>query len=438
MTSILIGTSADWIPAISVLAIGTVVALIVVIQLRRSSSQRAPAEPPGLAELEARRDVLVQQLRDLMDGTAPGTEHEIEKERMRLELEGASVLRAIDARKHEPAVMTEPASEKPAQSTSRGFLWGFATASALFALGVFVYRASTTRTGNTQLTGGGPPAATPQGEMTGGASEADLNAARLRVERDPNDLQARLDLAYVQLTRRELMQVFEQTQFVLEREPDNARALSYQALVRLAMGQADASLEMLKRAIASDPDLLDSWIHLALVHTQMGNFEEAKKAMNEAMRRHPRDSVRLKELLGEIHAREASLKGGGASPSAAPDPQIGAAPHGPGLSGTVDIDPSARITMGPGAVLFVIVRAEGVTTGPPVAVKRLPATMPIDFTITSADSMMGQALPPRVRLEARIDSDGNPLTRDANDPVAAKDGVALGQSARLLLSRPKP
>lgn len=435
MTSMLLAASIDWIPAVSVLTIGAVVAMILMIQLKKNAAQSAPAVKPPMAELEAKRDALVQQLRDLMSGTAPGTEEEVERERLRLELEGASVLRAIDSRKHEPAAIIEKVSEAPLQSTSRGFLWGFAAASALFALGIFVYRSATTRTESTQLTGGVPAASTAQDEVAGGASEAELNAARLRVTQNPEDLKARLDLAYVQLTRRELMQVFEQTQFVLERAPDNARALSYQALVRLAMGQTDASLEMLKRAIASDPDSLDAWIHLSLVYTEMGNFPEATNAMNEAMRRHPEDSARLTSLMGEIRARETSLKDGGPSTAGMPGQQAATAPSGPGISGTVDVDPAVRLRIAPGAVLFVIARAEGVTTGAPIAVKRLPANVPVSFTITSADSMMGQPLPPRVRLEARIDSDGNPLTRDSNDPVAVKDGVALGQPARLVLGR---
>jgi len=432
----MITTSVDWIPAISVLTIAAVVAVGLVFQLRKNSAQRASSTHPTMAELEAKRDALVVQLRELMDGTAPGSEEEVERERTRLELEGAAVLKAIDARKHEPVIFTERASAAPRQSTSRGFLWGFATASALFALGIFVYTSSTARTDSTQLTGGGPPAAAQQDAVAGGASDAELIAVRSRVERDPNDLQARLDLAYLQLTRRELMQVFEQTQFVLEREPDNARALSYQALVRLAMGQAEVSLEMLKRAIAGEPDLLDAWIHLALVHTQMGNFAEAEEAMKEAMRRHPEEAARLTDLLAEIRAREASQRQGGTSPAPTRNPPPGAgAPAGAGISGTVDVDPAARVRVAPGAVLFVIVRAEGVTSGAPIAVKRLPASVPVNFTITSADSMMGQPLPPKVRLEARIDSDGNPLTRDPNDPVAVKDGVALGQSARLVLGR---
>ena len=48
--------------------------------------------------------------------------------------------------------------------------------------------------------------------------------------------------------------------------------------------------------------------------------------------------------------------------------------------------------------------------------------------------MMGQPLPTRARLEARVDSDGDPLTRDAKDPKAQLDGVAAGSSRlRLVL-----
>jgi len=46
--------------------------------------------------------------------------------------------------------------------------------------------------------------------------------------------------------------------------------------------------------------------------------------------------------------------------------------------------------------------------------------------------MMGQPLPARARVEARIDSDGDPLTRVPTDPSARLDGVAAG-STRLRL-----
>ena len=91
--------------------------------------------------------------------------------------------------------------------------------------------------------------------------------------------------------------------------------------------------------------------------------------------------------------------------------------------------------MGPGALVFVTVRDEAATGGPPVAVKRLAAaSFPLAFAVGPADSMMGQPLPARARVEARVDSDGDPLTRVPTDPSARLDGVAAGSTGlRLVL-----
>ena len=59
------------------------------------------------------------------------------------------------------------------------------------------------------------------------------------VQRDPNNLQLRNDLAQAYIERENLMAVFEQTKFVLEKSPTDSRALTFQALVRMAMGEAD-------------------------------------------------------------------------------------------------------------------------------------------------------------------------------------------------------
>jgi len=78
----------------------------------------------------------------------------------------------------------------------------------------------------------------------------------------------------------------------------------------------------------------------------------------------------------------------------------------------------------PGAVLFIIVRNPGQTAGPPVAAKRINApTFPLEIDVTSIDSMMGQPLPPTVRVEARLDSDGDATTKNPSDPHAAQEGV---------------
>jgi cytochrome c-type biogenesis protein CcmH len=103
----------------------------------------------------------------------------------------------------------------------------------------------------------------------------------------------------------------------------------------------------------------------------------------------------------------------------------------------VDVDPSLRNKLPPGGVLFVFARAAGASEGPPVAVKRLPARFPAAFELSEADSMMGQPLPDRLLIEARLDEDGDPTTRSPTDPKARLDRVKVGRTdVQLVLKRP--
>ena len=73
---------------------------------------------------------------------------------------------------------------------------------------------------------------------------------------------------------------------------------------------------------------------------------------------------------------------------------------------------------GSAGALFVIARSAA--GGPPVAVRRLPpGPFPVRFALTRVDSMLGEGtLPGTVQLSARLDRDGNPMTRQDNDLVA--------------------
>ena len=80
-------------------------------------------------------------------------------------------------------------------------------------------------------------------------------------------------------------------------------------------------------------------------------------------------------------------------------------------------------------MLFIIARPAGQKEGPPLAVKRMVVNrFPVRFSIGPADSMMGQDLPEILRIDARLDLDGDPMTRDAADPKATIDDVALGRA----------
>jgi hypothetical protein len=81
------------------------------------------------------------------------------------------------------------------------------------------------------------------------------------------------------------------------------------------------------------------------------------------------------------------------------------------------------------SVLFVIARpAAG---GPPLAVKRLPpGPFPLEFEIGPGDAMLsGQPFVGPLLLTARVDGDGDPLTRAPTD-LAAQASAPLEPGAR--------
>jgi hypothetical protein len=70
-------------------------------------------------------------------------------------------------------------------------------------------------------------------------------------------------------------------------------------------------------------------------------------------------------------------------------------------------------------------------------VKRVPAVnFPITVTITEKDSMSGEGLPGLVRIDARVDRDGDPLTKDPQDPTATEENVRPGSGQVLLVLTP--
>jgi hypothetical protein len=127
------------------------------------------------------------------------------------------------------------------------------------------------------------------------------------------------------------------------------------------------------------------------------------------------------------HMKAGALADPAAAPMMAP-PAAAAAPDAIHL--TLSLSESAATKTG---VLYIIGRNPGVTSGPPIAVKRLNVTsFPITVDFSSADSMMGQPLPKKVHLEARLDADGDAATKSPTDPTATAD-VATGATLALTL-----
>ena len=418
----------DWVSASAILAAGIVLGIMFIYFVKRRPEPIVASTDSDLRDLEAKRDALVQQLRGLDPSNAD--------ERTRLEIETAQVLRRIDERRkverQAPPVTAAVSSDPLRRATMIGFGWGAGSMLILAALGYLVMQSAKPREQNASLTGGETTTTMRPAQPPPDPAVQQLEAA---VKKSPDDLNARIDLAKAYLERDNLMGVFDQTQYVLVRSPNEPRALTYQALVRMAMGQGADAVGMLERATKADPSLLDAWVALAWANTTAGKTKQAEAAIAEAERRHPEEKARLEQVYAAMKQQVAARKNSGGELPVS-HPAIGAAeePVENPIHVTLELDPASKGKLTPTSVVFVIARPEGVAAGPPAAVKRLTGvTFPITFDLSAADSMMGQPLPPRVRLEARIDADGNAMTKDPSDPVGVQDGVALGATVRLHL-----
>jgi tetratricopeptide (TPR) repeat protein len=401
----------DWASAVAILAAGLLVGVIVFFAVRRKAS--TIDTNLDRKDLEAKRDALIAQLRALPDDAVD--------ERARLERETAAVLRQLDSA---PSVPPTPIPQQPTPTTInpaiKGFLWGAGSFAALAALAYFVMQSATPR--EQQAAPMAQQTTDPHPQVQ--SNDPQVLQLEAAVQRDPNNLALRNDLAQAYLERENLMAVFDQTKFVLEKNPNDSRALTFQALVRVAMGEADTAMRMLQQAIQSDPRNLDARVSLAWLYTQNNDLKSADATIAEAIQASPKDRARLEEVLQQMKAQAK----GQPAPAAQPQPASAAPPAGKSVRVTVSLAGAAPS----GGVLFVIARNPA--GGPPAAVKRIAAaSFPITVEISQADSMMGQPLPDRFRLEARLDSDGDPLTKPPTDPSAALDDVTPGTAVTLAL-----
>lgn len=290
--------SVDWLPAVAVLVAGIFGGLIVMLVSRGRRGQLVrEVDLESVDDLEQQRDLLIERLRDMR--------HSADVEaREQLEVEAAGVLRRIaeleTERKRPKKTSKRVVEEEPAgrPSTMKGFLWGVGAAVVIGLIVLFVANSATERGAGGSVTGGaemGPASQQQQPQFS-----AELTNLEQRVARNPEDLDARLELASIYIMRQEMMKVWDQTNYVLQRVPDHPRAKAYQGVVRLAMGQTAMGLQMLEEAIAADPNLLDARIHLALAYLQMGRPQESVRILEEAKQIHPTQSAMIDELIGEI------------------------------------------------------------------------------------------------------------------------------------------
>lgn len=432
----------SWLPPVLFLAGGLLVgSFLAWWTQRKGEGTEADGLPPvEVRDLEEKEAALLAQIEELEDTADKYTPEHLAAHRRRIELAAAETLRQLEAKRAEAQrrqqVKARPAAA-PASGGSgffarnpalKGFLWGAGAVTALALLFFSVSRSTMPRAPGGSLTGNA------QSEATADASAPPSEMARqldARIQANPDDLEARIAKARLDLGQSDWMGAWNETKYVLERDPGNPEASTYQALVRFAMGETQKAIDQLNQALEKAPDFPDAYSILSMVQARSGNLEQAKQTIERAKARLPEQAASFDHIYAELRAEaENAPPGAAAQTEAASGAPAAPAPGGPArVSGVIELGPDAAGREPAGAILFVLVRPAGVSSGPPTAVKRFVSpTFPVHFALSDADSMMGQPFPKRLHVEARLDTDGNPLTQTAGDLHAELDDQPLGAS----------
>ena len=403
-----------WPLAVGALALG----LLGGVVLAFTSSRARGALSTARADLIARREALYAQLREL-DDTRDKVDVELYKvEREKLLVAAAAVLRALD--EPAPPGAAVPAAAKPPSRVSAA-AWGIGAALVVLLLREGLATYATPRLEGQGLTGGMAPEA---GPTIPPAAQAALEALRQKAAIEPPDVAAKNAYAHALIGSDGVMAAFKVTEEVIAIDPENAEARVHQAVVLLQIGDLVMATKMLDRVLTTAPDQAEALGYRGAIYAQAGQRAEAIAAWERAKSADPSQAAVFDVLILRVDSMAAGPgTGTGPGPQAEPAPSPVPPTGAPEFSGEVRLAPGVSAT----GTLFIYVRAAGVTSGPPLRVKKLPAEFPVKFVIHASDSPMGGSLPAGpVQLSARLDADGNAMTKDPSDPVARSAPVSVG------------
>ncbi len=282
-------------------------------------------------------------------------------------------------------------------------------------------------------------------EAPASAEPPDPRIAELeaKVTANPKDAASLDDLTELYLASRDLNGAMRSNARALEADPNDIDATVFRAVLRAFIGRRDQAVTDLNAVLAAHPDQLRALVYMGLLSMQT-DPAKAVEMLEKATKQDPSPELQgalaeaRRRLAGGPEPEQPAMGGGGPMGGGGGPMGGGGAPMGGGggqllASGTIELgNPSES-----GQVLFVSV--QGSQPGPPLAALKLPpGPFPMKFEITTANiipMMAGRPLPPTFSVVARLDSDGDPMTRPPTDPSARADGLSAG-TANLVLKLP--
>lgn len=356
-----------WTLPLAVMGVGLVVGLFFALRTERNEEVGNDE-----AELLAQKERHLEALRELEADKDKLTDAEYQEQREVLLQKAENVVRQLK----EGRDSTVPQAQSWTASTRSdiGTVF-FLVVGCLMAFGL--YRYSKDRGEGETLTGASMQAKVSEYRQS-------LLNAKATLETDPNNIDALHLLTYDALLNRKLQEAMKHIEVVRAQTENDPELLVHMGILKLAIQSYDQALTDFDAAIQADPNLGKAYLWRALLHS---NQKENEKALADAKKALPlvtliEEKRFLSSLMDEINK---------------PPPIV---------SGRVDIDSPSS------GVVFVIARRAKEGGGPPVAVGRYMPSESLSFALGKGDMVMGGMWPEEIWLEARLDKDGNVMTKD--------------------------
>jgi tetratricopeptide (TPR) repeat protein len=379
-----------WGAPLGVLLIGMFVGLILAYRSRGGSRQ----DP--MAEAWAKKDALMDQLRSLKADQGKLDSAQWNQRWATLLDATARALRAAESMEAAPPPTVIEAQESTTLKPSTRkvqLAWVVGTLLFFVALGAILQQSIGVRQEGGTMTGGAI--------VSGETIETQVKNLEARHTEDPTDIDPLNGLASIALSKGDLGGAMKWIDAARKIDPDDATVHTHLAILQVSVGMNERAKTELEAALEIDPTLSKALLWRGLIELRAENREEAVSYLEKALENATSREDRYLATQGLSEARK---------PPAIPQ-----------MKGTISLD--TGVNRPGGGILFIMVRRSADGAGPPVAAVRLDARgIPGAFTVTDRDLMMGGAWPDEVWVEARIDMDGDPLTKSATDLTAPMVG----------------
>ncbi|HJN76380.1 MAG TPA: hypothetical protein QGF58_20795 [Myxococcota bacterium] len=391
---------AVWGPPIVVLGLGAAGGVVFALIGGRSWSH-----DQGLADLEVRREVLMNRLRDLEADKHKLDDHDYYATRQRLVEQAAAVLRRMEEGPSESTV-----SMAPDNGGSRHLGWYLAGLAIFFAVAGLVLQAALAPRVD-------------QSSVTGNAQslvDDPVAEARAAFEADPTDIDALNQLTKWALYTQDLDTAMALIDKGKALDPQDPGVVVHLGALRALIGRHDEALADLESQEEALPAEVALW--RGIIAMQLGDAVEARAQLSTAVKvaDDPLDREFAAFLLGDAVA-----------PAPGPTPDTGTSEQSPAIF-TATVTATGEVE--PGGVLYVYVRSSPVPAGQPAAARRIPDwELPLETTLGLDDLTAGGPFPDPAYVQAKLVRSGDPLQPSEGDLVSGVIGPVSGGTVTLEL-----